>query len=292
MDDRMKRWKKEYNNIAIPSELDHVVEKALRTSPAQRPRARWLAATAAAFFIFAAGLNISPAFAKALTDVPFIGKVVEVLTFKEYHIEEGGYQADIKVPEINNLADPSLAETLNQQYVKEGQALYEAFMAEMERAEAFGEDGLLKVDSGYEVKTETEQILSLGRYVEETVGSSMTTIQYDTIDKKNQVIVTLPSLFKDNSYIDTISENIKSQMTQQMNEDSSISYFVESADDPTGTEGFSTIAAEQSFYINEENKLVISFNEYEVAPGYMGVVEFVIPTDVLQDCLVSNEYVK
>lgn len=292
MDNRMKRWKREYNNIPIPSELDLVVEKALQRSPGHRSGVRWFAATAAALFIFTAGLNISPAFAKALTDVPVIGRVVEVLTIKEYHIDEGGYQADIKVPEVSNLEDPSLAETLNQQYVEEGQALYEAFMTEMERAQAFGEDGFLKVDSGYEVKTETDQILSLGRYVEETVGSSMTTIQYDTIDKKNQVIVTLPSLFNDNSYIDVISENIKSQMTQQMNEDSSITYFIESADDPAGTDGFSTIAAEQSFYLNEENKLVISFNEYEVAPGYMGVVEFVVPTEVLQDRLVSNEYVK
>ncbi|MDU5177028.1 RsiV family protein, partial [Clostridium sp.] len=41
-----------------------------------------------------------------------------------------------------------------------------------------------------------------------------------------------------------------------------------------------------------EGKLVISFDKYEVAPGYMGVVEFVIPTEILSDSLVSNEYIK
>ena len=33
------------------------------------------------------------------------------------------------------------------------------------------------------------------------------------------------------------------------------------------------------------------FDEYEVAPGSMGVVEFEIPTEVLADILVSNEYI-
>lgn len=36
---------------------------------------------------------------------------------------------------------------------------------------------------------------------------------------------------------------------------------------------------------------MISFDKYEVAPGYMGVVEFEIPTDVLQEDLVSMKYI-
>ena len=31
------------------------------------------------------------------------------------------------------------------------------------------------------------------------------------------------------------------------------------------------------FYINEKGNVVISYNEYDVAPGYMGIVEFEIP---------------
>ena len=55
---------------------------------------------------------------------------------------------------------------------------------------------------------------------------------------------------------------------------------------------FTTIKADQNFYITEEGKLVIVFDEYEVAPGYMGIVEFEIPTEVLADILVSNEYIQ
>jgi hypothetical protein len=55
---------------------------------------------------------------------------------------------------------------------------------------------------------------------------------------------------------------------------------------------FDSIAKDQSFYINNEGKLVISFDKYEVAPGYMGVVEFIIPSNVIADALVSNVYIK
>ena len=48
---------------------------------------------------------------------------------------------------------------------------------------------------------------------------------------------------------------------------------------------FSKIKPEQNFYFDEKGQLIITFNEYEVAPGYMGVVEFTIPDDVIRDIL-------
>jgi hypothetical protein len=55
---------------------------------------------------------------------------------------------------------------------------------------------------------------------------------------------------------------------------------------------FEKITANHNFYINQDNKLVISFDKYEVAPGYMGVVEFIIPTEILSGDLVGSEYIK
>lgn len=37
--------------------------------------------------------------------------------------------------------------------------------------------------------------------------------------------------------------------------------------------------------LNASGKLVIVFDEYEVAPGYMGAVSFEIPTEILKDIL-------
>ena len=51
-------------------------------------------------------------------------------------------------------------------------------------------------------------------------------------------------------------------------------------------EGFDQITSEQTFYISADSKLVIVFNEYEVAPGSMGIVEFTIPTEIIKEILV------
>lgn len=45
---------------------------------------------------------------------------------------------------------------------------------------------------------------------------------------------------------------------------------------------FEAITDETAFYVNEEGNVVISFNEGDVAPVYMGVVTFTIPDETLQ----------
>ena len=69
-------------------------------------------------------------------------------------------------------------------------------------------------------------------------------------------------------------------------------YWVQGAETQM-TDLFEKIKKDQNFYINASGQLVISFQKYEVAPGYMGVPEFVIPTSLLSDLLVSkDEYLR
>lgn len=291
MDRQLERLKDRYNNQPIPEELDRVVETALRprnrpSASAKRRSLAYAAGAAAAFVVFVGAMNASPALARTVSGVPGLGGLVEVLTFTEYKVEEGNFEADIRVPAVTHLGELSLEESLNQKYIEEGRRLYDSFMTEMEAQQALGEDGHLSVDSGYMIKAETDRLLSVGRYVETAVGSSETTIQYDTIDKKNRVLLSLASLFADDRYIERISEQIRLQMQEQMEQDESKVYWIDPSD------GFAAIAQDQDFYINQDHRLVISFDEYEVAPGYMGVVEFVIPTSAIEDLLVSDEYVK
>ena len=299
MDDKLEKLKREYMNIPIPEELDFVVRKALKESEVNRMSKKShmngiriaAASVAAAFTVLIVGANTSQVFAATLSKVPVVGSIVKVLTFREYAVNEGTFNADIKVPAIQGTENKTLENSLNEKYLEEGKSLYEGFNADMEELKKNG-GGHLGADSGYEVKTDTDRILSIGRYTVNTVGSSSTTMKYDTIDKKNEVLITLPSLFKDDSYIDIISENIKKQMVEQNKADSDQYYWVEGIEQDSSMELFEKIAKDQNFYINPEGKLVISFDKYEVAPGYMGVVEFVIPTDILSDVLVSNEYIK
>jgi len=293
MDKKLEKLKAEYLNVPIPKELDSLIAHAIKgrtNNRKRRFRTNILVGLAAALVLFVVSINVSPTLANELSKVPVVKEVIKVFTFVEYSVDEEKHHAKIKVPAISDLKNKSLERSLNEKYLKENQQLYQEFMKEMDQLKQNG-DGHTGVESGYVIKTDNENILSLGRYVVNTVGSSSTTFQYDTIDKKKQVLLSLPILFKDKKYITIISENIKEQMKQQMMEDKSKVYWVRNAVVKNRIEPFEQIAENQNFYINKNNKLVISFNKYEVAPGYMGIVEFEIPTDIIAKELVGNKYI-
>ncbi|ETI90774.1 MAG: YrhM [Clostridium butyricum DORA_1] len=298
-DKNLQQLKKNYMDVPIPVELDFIVKKSLEDNGVKITNSKAnfkgikiaAASIVAATALFTVGVNSSPVFAASLSNVPVVGSIVKILTFREYTVNEDSYNADIKVPSIQGLENKDLENNLNDKYLTENKKLYEDFMADMEDMKSNG-DGHLGVSSGYVVKTDNDRLLSIGRYVVNTVGSSSTTMKYDTIDKQSEILITLPSLFKNDSYVNIISENIKKQMIEQNKADENKFYWVEGIEKDINMDLFEKISKDQNFYINSEGKLVISFDKYEVAPGYMGVVEFVIPTEILSDSLVSNDYIK
>jgi hypothetical protein len=289
MNKELESLKQEYQNIPIPDELDFIVKKAIKQGRKSNGRVRWMTAIAAMVIVMT-GLNTSPTLANTLSGIPVVGSLVKVLTFKQFQVDEENAKAAIQVPAITNLDNTTLEASLNNKYLEEGKNLYDEFMVELENLKQNG-GGHVGLSSGYVVKTDNEHILSIGRFVVNTVGSSSTKFKYDSIDKKKQILITLPSLFKDDRYIQLISENIKEQMKQQMKADPKKVYWVEGVPNQVNSY-FTTITRDQSFYINNEGKLVVSFDKYDVAPGYMGVLEFIIPTTALADVLVSDEYIK
>ncbi|MWV42943.1 DUF3298 domain-containing protein [Paenibacillus sp. HJL G12] len=295
MDNKMEQLRKDYTDVPIPEELDMIVDGAisqsLKANRKRSPKYRWIAGVGAAALIFLVTINASTTVANALSTIPGVGKIIKVLTLKEYVVEENNYNANIKVPAITQLDNKELELGLNEKYMKENKALYDKFQAEINDLKKMG-DGHLGVDAGYEIKTDNDDILSIERYVVESAGSSSEELKFDTIDKRNQLLITLPMLFKDDHYIDLISANIQEQMKAQMKADPNKFYWVSGAADVLPTDEFKAIKKDQSFYINNDGKLVIVFNKYDVAPGYMGAAEFVIPSDVLKGDLVSHKYIK
>ena len=71
-------------------------------------------------------------------------------------------------------------------------------------------------------------------------------------------------------------------MRANTNEEDGTVYFLDQEDTETN---FKEIKADQNFYFNSSNDLVIVFDEYEVAPGSMGNPEFVIPNSVISGLL-------
>ncbi|MFF2287774.1 DUF3298 and DUF4163 domain-containing protein [Peribacillus butanolivorans] len=288
MEKKLKDLREEYLQTPIPKELSDVVQAALNEKPRKKPRVArtiWITA-AAALLIVTASVNMSPAVAKAMSDIPIVEKVIEVITFVEWNEEENNSSAVIKTPAITGLENKQLENSLNDKYLAESKQLYKEFTDSMSTLKE-GENGNISVESGYKILTDNDTILSVQRYTDKIQASSSTESQFDTVDKKNEVLLTLNSLFKDDRYLQVINENIMVQMKQQMAEDPNKIYWVE---DDEFVE-FKGIDETQNFYINKDGKLVIAFNSYEAAPGYMGAVEFTIPTKVISDLLVGDQYI-
>ncbi len=148
----------------------------------------------------------------------------------------------------------------------------------------------LKYEEGYQemiVKSEilatTDQYFTLKLICYQGAGSGAEWDYFYTIDLESGERLKLSDLFKEGSdYIGVISDNIKIQMKEQMEADENTIYWLES-DIPEWN--FDKITDETNFYLNQDGNIVIAFNEGDVAPMYMGCVEFVIPKEIVADIM-------
>ncbi|CEP79811.1 anti-sigma-V factor rsiV [Paraclostridium sordellii] len=281
MGDRYKidKLKENYNNIKIPARLNDVVNDAINKRSNHKIPTKWLV-TAASICAVVGAININPVFADNLEQIPVIGNLVKIVNFSNYQIKDNGYEASIKVPKIEGLDNKELEYKLNKEFEENGKKLYNQYLEEVKGLKESNESGHKSAESWYEVKTDNDNILSLVIYEYEAEGSSNTTRRFYNIDKKNQTALTLEGMFKNDDYINVISENIKQQMAEQMKKDKNKIYWLNDKEARNGN--FKSIKKDQGFYINKSGELVICFDKYEVGPGAMGLVEFTIPKDIIK----------
>lgn len=244
-------------------------------------------AAAAAFVILLPNLSMSVA--HAWEKLPVLSTIVKVVVWRDYQVEEGRYEADITVPQVTvepeEGADDALKEQLQQSVDEINTSVEELtnqiiaeFEANLEAdKELYGADS---IHVGHEVVTDNEQYFSIKVWVVEAMGSGYEQDHYYTIDRKSGKVLTLADLFEDDSYIETVSAEIKRQMSEQMAEDENVYYWLNDTDVPEWN--FKQVSKDQSFYISEEGRLVICFNEGDVAPMYMGCVSFEMPEMIWQ----------
>ena len=276
---KIDELKVEYDNIPIPERLKYVVNDAIESKKTYKQNQKKLLITAASLCLIIGAVNISPVFAENLEQIPVIGSVVKIINFSNYEIKENGYEASIKVPNINGLDNKELEYKLNKEFETQGKQMYSQYLEEIKSLKEVDKIGNKEVKSWYEIQTDNDDILSLVIYNYSAEGSSDTKRKFYNIDKHNQTILTLQGIFKNDDYIKVISENIKQQMKDQMKKDENKYYWLDEEIDPEIN--FKSIKKDQQFYINENKEIVISFDKYEVGPGSMGVVEFVIPNEVI-----------
>lgn len=287
--------RKEYRKREMPREqaeqLCSKMKEARKMEKREKKQTGILKAAAVAAVI--AGIfiilpNTSATVAHAMEQIPVLGRLVEVVTFRNYEYETERNKADIEVPEIkpvetdDTAADNSgvqekldrTTEEINAEIQKITDELIREFEANLD--EEMGHQDVLVTS---EVLATTQDYFTLKLICYQGAGSGYQWNYFYTIDFNTGERLKLKDIFVEGAdYITPISENIKEQMREQMAADENVYYWL---DDEIEEWNFKAITDETSFYLNEKGNVVIGFNEGDVAPMYMGTVEFEIPEDVL-----------
>ena len=256
----------------------------------QRKKKKWkgfLIGLAAMLAVIVFLPNISVSVAYAWEKLPVLSTIVKVVVWRDYHVQEGRYEADVSAPQLtlepgeeaDAAAEEQLqqsVETINASVEELTNQIIEEFEKGLEEDENL--EGADSISVGHEILTDDEHYFAMKVWVMEAMGSGWEQDYFYTIDRRSGNILTLADLFEDDSYIETISEEIKRQMRSEMAEDENAVYWL---DDPElSFWNFEQIAADQSFYISSAGELIICFNEGDVAPMYMGCVTFDMPMEV------------
>ena len=106
MTDPLKALKEQYDQIPIPKELDSMITQALQQDRQRLRRTRirnTCLSAACVCALFIGSINLSPAVHQALAEVPVLGALVEVCTFRGYNISQDNFQAKISIPQVAGL---------------------------------------------------------------------------------------------------------------------------------------------------------------------------------------------
>lgn len=230
--------------------------------------------------------NTSATIAHAMEQIPVIGQLVDVVTFRNYENETEKSYADIEVPEVElqeEVVDSQKQETLEktaEEINQEIQRITDELVAEY-KTYLENEEGYKEVVVNSEVLATTEDYFSLKLLCYESAASGYQWNYYYTIDLETGERLQLKDIFAEGvDYITVISDDIKKQMAEQMEADENVYYWL---NDEMEEMNFKAIKEDAAFYINKDGNVVIGFNEGDVAPMYMGAVEFEIMSEVLKD---------
>lgn len=279
---QMDNLKSEYESIPVPKEAKERMLAGIAQAKKEQKgmiimkfAKKTGGAAAAAMIAITVLANATPALANAMEQIPVIGSIAKVVTFRTYEDKKDNFEADIKVPQVTIEGTEGTQVPANKSIEDYGNELIAMYEEELSRDNGEGHYGL---DSQYEVVTDNSKYLSIRIDTTLTMASGTQFVKVFTIDKATGNIISLKDLFHDRpEMLEAVSDNIKSQMAQQMAKDDSVVYFYQS-DMPD--EDFKGLTGDESYYFNENGELVITFNEYDVAPGYMGAVQFTIPGSV------------
>ncbi len=251
------KLKDDFHNIEIPKDLDRMTKKTIQKARMHRRLTSVLKYTASSAAVLLLGItvisNTNQALANTMKDIPVLGNVVQIVSFTEFKEEQPDKSIDVKTPHLEG-TDPAI----NAEIAKTSQEIINRYLQK--------DTTHLALSSSYEVKCDNDQYLSFVIEYFEAAGSSSTSYKCYTIDKKTNQALGLKDFFPNTpDYREKITAEVKKQLDQR-----GVLYFEEE---------FTIIKPDQNFFLDEEGRISICFDEYEIAPGSEGPLIVELPAD-------------
>ena len=254
-------------DIPMPEDFHARVDQTLSDlpeivfMPARRRMPRLLTSAACFFFTFFMLLpNVSPVYAKAASQIPVLGSLVEVFTIRDYDYRDETKELLAEVPAVSVPGDGAGQQRINANL----QLLVDQVVKDFCETEGYD-----AVYVNHETITNTEDWFTLKLTVEEVQASGAVRFVYYHIDRATGEYVTLGDLFNENG-----RRVLSEQVLQQMEGGD---YFPEELPE--------VLAENQNFYL-ADGAMVLVFDEYTIAPGSVGTPEFLIAPELYQNLMI------
>lgn len=268
--------KAEYEGIELPEDLDTFIDQAARTASKSRKRRRIYIGTGCAAAVillsFGAAVNTSKVFAQSVFKLPIIGDAAKIICVRDYRKTEAHAEFEVSIPKIENTGNPKLETKVNQEIEKQMNQLIEQSKKEIRKTRDFEKEnkltpaaGKIKITGDYAITYNKDTYLSFQVTVSAVRATSYVHTTFYNLNVKTGKAITLPDLYGDN-YADQVRSEVLKQIEERKANDNSLVFF-----------NTFEIKNDQPFYINDKKQVVIYFEKYKCAAGYMGPQEFIMP---------------
>ena len=280
--EQLKEARLAYTAIAPPPDLDEVVKDAvrlsrLRTHKPSHHGGRIAASIAACLCLaFVITLNSAPALAMGLYELPVLGQVARVCTLWRFEESTEASYVRVNMPALENTGNTELEQRINYEIAYKvneklddakarAKEFYDAFLATGGKADEFIP---MDINIDYQVTCNDGKRVSFVISQSETQASFYAEYDYYNIDMETGRELTLSNLLG-GDYIEKVNRAVLAGIAADEAANPDDLYFHDEL-------AFQSIEPDQPFYINEQGHVVVVFNKYEIAPGYMGVRRFEI----------------
>ena len=192
---QMDNLKSEYESIPVPKEAKERMLAGIAQAKKEQKGVIIMkfakktgGAAAAAMIAITVLANATPALANAMEQIPVIGSIAKVVTFRTYEDKKNHFEADIKVPQVTIEGTEGAQVPANKSIEDYGNELIAMYEEELSKDNGEGHYGL---DSRYEVVTDNSKYLCIRIDTTLTMASGTQFVKVFTIDKATGNVISL-----------------------------------------------------------------------------------------------------